>query len=129
GVAFHGGKRDTHIPKEIYVERYLVLEDERGPVTVWLIDGCLARSRYKTDYAEGGHGYVYPWVPRDEIWVEHVLARGELPFILVHEYTELRLMRDAKLEYDKAHPISSQVEYQMRECAEPVDLLCSRPRR
>jgi hypothetical protein len=129
GIAFHGGKPDTHRPKGIYQEQYITLEDDRGPVTVWLIDGCLARDRYKTDYAEGGHGYVYPWVPRDEIWVEQGIDRGELPFVVVHEYLERRLMRDAKLEYDKAHPICSQVEYRLRERSEPISLLCSRPRK
>src|SRR5262249_10640501 len=54
GVEFHGGRRDSHSPREIYVEQYIVLGDDgRDPVTVWLIDGCLARCRYKTDYAEG----------------------------------------------------------------------------
>src|SRR5205814_6845501 len=73
------------------------------------------RSFYKTDYTEGGHGYVYPWVPKGEIWVEHDLSRAELPYIVAHEYLELRLMRDEGLQYDRAHAICSEVEYELRE--------------
>lgn len=39
-------------------------------IEVWRIDGHLVRCYYKTDYTEGGHGYVYPWCPRNEIWIE-----------------------------------------------------------
>jgi hypothetical protein len=63
---------------------------------------------------EGGHGYVYPWVPRGEIWVERDLDEAEVPFILAHEYTELRLMRDAGMSYDRAHEASSRVEFDLR---------------
>ena len=86
------------MPPRIYVEQYITLPDPDGPggeVTVWLVDGAVVRDLYKTDYTEGGHGYVYPWVPKPEIWVEATLERAELPFIVAHEYLERLLMRDA----------------------------------
>src|SRR5207237_2876279 len=43
-------------------------------------------------------GYVYPWVPRPEIWIEDGVDRREVPFIVCHEYVERRLMRDARSE-------------------------------
>ena len=42
-----------------------------------LVDGNVVRCTYKTDYTEGGHGQVYPWVPKREIWVEKALDRTE----------------------------------------------------
>ena len=111
------------MPAAIYLEEYVTLPDPQGPVKVWLIDGNLARSYYKTDYTEGGHGYVYPWVPRPEVWVEDGVDRREVPFILCHEYTERRLMRDEGLDYDTAHEICSRVEFDLRKCEGAAPLL------
>ena len=72
---------------------------------VWLVKGSLVRSFYKTDYTEGGHGYVYPWVPKGEIWVEHDLSPGGTPLRPGPRVPELRLMRDKGLGYDRAHEI------------------------
>src|SRR5438477_12528769 len=114
GAKFRDGKPHKQVPDALYLERYIILPDPRGPVQVWLVDGNLARSYYKTDYTEGGHGYVYRWVPKPEIWVEWAVDRRELPFIVAHEYLELRLMRDAGVEYDPAHEICSTVEFELR---------------
>jgi hypothetical protein len=111
---FRGGRPQKRVPEEVYVRRYATLPDKDGTVTVWVVDGNIVRSLYKTDYTEGGHGYVYPWVPRDEIWIEESLDRRELPYIVAHEYLEHRLMRDAKLDYDTAHEICSRVEFKLR---------------
>jgi hypothetical protein len=118
GVAFRNGKPHRRVPDEIYLQRYIELPDPQEPVEVWLIDGNLARSYYKTDYTEGGHGYVYPWVPRQEIWVEDGVDHRELPFIVCHEYLERRLMRDEGIGYDRAHEICSKVEFDLRKRAE-----------
>jgi hypothetical protein len=123
GVAFRDGKPHKKVPDEIYLERYAELPDPKGPVEVWVIDGNLARSYYKTDYTEGGHGYVYPWVPRPEIWVEDGVDRRELPFIVTHEYLERRLMRDEEMGYDPAHEVCSKVEFDLRKRGEVKEFL------
>jgi hypothetical protein len=66
------------------------------------------------DYLEGGHGYVYKWVPLNEIWLEDVVENSEKPLILLHEYTELMLMKYKGMDYDKAHSIASKVEFEHR---------------
>ncbi len=118
GIEFRNGKPHRQVPDEVYLEPYISLPDVDGPVAVWLIDGNLARSYYKTDYTEGGHGYVYPWVPRDEIWIEDGVDHREIPFIVCHEYLERRLMRDAGMEYDPAHEACSAVEFDLRKNAD-----------
>ncbi len=114
GIAFRDGKPHQKVPNEIYLEHYLTLPDPQGPVEVWIVDGNVVRSYYKTDYTEGGHGYVYPWVPRPQIWIEDGVDRREIPFIISHEYLERRLMRDEKLDYDTAHEICSKFEFKLR---------------
>ena len=115
GVEFRDGRPHRRVPAEVYLEKYDTLPDPKGPpVEVWLVDGNLVRSHYKTDYTEGGHGHVYPWVPRREIWVEDGVGRREVPFIVCHEYLERRLMRDEGLDYDTAHEICSKAEFALR---------------
>jgi hypothetical protein len=123
GVTFRDGKPHKQVPAAIYLEEYTTLPDPQGPVRVWLIDGNLARSYYKTDYTEGGHGYVYPWVPRPEIWIEDGVDRREVPFIVSHEYLERRLMRDEGIDYDTAHAICSKVEFDLRKARGATPLL------
>ncbi len=115
GLTYRGGKPHRRTPAAVYVGEYLSLPDRTGPIAARLVDGGYVRSVYRTDYVEGGHGYVYPWVPRREIWLEHGVAAKELPFVLAHEYTELRLMRDDGLEYDPAHAIAAKVEFALRQ--------------
>jgi hypothetical protein len=129
GIEFRDGKPHKRVPQEIYLEDYLTLPDPQGPVEVWLVDGNLVRSYYKTDYTEGGHGYVYPWVPRPEIWIEDGIDHREVPFIVSHEYVERRLMRDEGLDYDTAHAISAKVEFDLRKTKGATPLLVSGHRR
>ncbi len=119
GVEFRDGKPHKHVPEKIYGELYTTIPDPEAPVRVWLVDGALVRGYYKTDYTEGGHDYVYRWVPRNEIWIEEALHPRERPFIVCHEYLERRLMRDEGIDYDRAHSICSKVEYEVRK-GEPI---------
>jgi hypothetical protein len=123
GVAFRDGKPHRQVPDEIYLDEYLTLPDPKGPVSVRLIDGNLARSYYKTDYTQGGHGFVYPWVPKSQIWIEDGVDYREIRFIVCHEYLERRLMRDKGLDYDHAHGIASRLEFDLRKGAGLTPLL------
>jgi hypothetical protein len=129
GVEFRDGKPHKQVPEAVYLEPYTTLPDTKGEVRVWLVDGNLVRSYYKTDYTEGGHGYVYPWVPKPEIWVEDGVDRREVPFIVSHEYLERRLMRDERLDYDPAHEICSKIEFALRKSAGATPLLTGGRRR
>jgi hypothetical protein len=40
-------------------------------------------------FEPGGH-FVYPWVPRNQIWIEAKLEKSELPYLVAHEYTGAR---------------------------------------
>ncbi len=114
GIEYRNGQPHKQIPDSIYLDEYLTLPDPKGPVTVRLVDGNLVRSYYKTDYTQGGHNFVYPWVPKSQIWVEDGVDHREIHFIVCHEYLERRLMRDKDLGYDYAHDIASQLEFDLR---------------
>jgi hypothetical protein len=109
-------KNNTHasVPKEVYKKKYGTIHDVSENVDVYLIDGEYVRDYYMTDYVEGGHGMVYEWVPKNEIWIEYSLNSEEIPAILLHEFLERTLMKYKKFPYVKAHMIASKVEFEHR---------------
>jgi len=125
GIEFRDGRPHKQVPDLIYLGEYITLPDPKGPVVVRLVDGNLARSYYKTDYTQGGHGYVYPWVPKPQIWVENGVDHREIHFIVCHEYLERRLMRDKGLGYDHGHEIASHLEFDLRKGHGLTPLLAS----
>ena len=106
-------KTDKKGHPKVYAKRYGHIPDE--DIDVFFVNGNEVRNRYKTDYIEGGHGYVYKWIPNKEIWIELGIHPDEVPYILLHEYTERILMKYHGIKYDKAHAIAAKVEFKMRE--------------
>ncbi len=100
-------------PEKINPKKYCVLNDSKGKISVFTVSGEAIRDRFKTDFSQGGHGYVYNWIPKLEIWLERE-EKDEYPFILAHEYVEMILMRDRKMTYDEAHDIASKIENELR---------------
>lgn len=101
--------------QDIYIEKYGDMSDDGTRVEVYLVDGEKVRNRYKTDFIEGGHGYVYPWIPNQEIWIEKgPHTDQEAPYILLHEYLERALIKYKHVPYEKAHKIAAKCEWNMR---------------
>lgn len=68
-------------------------------------------------------GGVYPWIPKDEIWVETSLDPHEMSVVVLHEYVERLLMLYHGYDYNKAHEIASWVEFQHRPNFSQEDLM------
>jgi len=98
--------------KEVYSNVYHDYFWQR--LKIYLVDGNVVRNLYKTDFVEGGHGYVYPWIPKNEIWVEKDMNTNEIPIIALHEYVERTIMKEQEEEYAYSHKVSSKVEYGFR---------------
>jgi hypothetical protein len=109
-VKMHPENVDVPPPPETYVGRYGKIEE----VDVFIVSGELVRDLFKTDYIEGGHGYVYSWIPNDEIWLEDSLPADERPFVLLHEFVERTLMKRLRLPYGEAHTFSATIEFSAR---------------
>ncbi len=82
-------------------------------VHVWLVNGRLVRSCYDIDFTEGGHDYVYEFVPRDEVWIDDDIHDNENGFVLFHELHERNLMAKG-MDYDAAHEDASRLERRYR---------------
>ncbi len=82
-------------------------------VSVWIVNGRLVRSTFDIDFTEGGHDYVYEFVPGNEVWIDDDIEEKERGYVLLHELHERNRMADG-WPYNKAHAESSRLEYRCR---------------
>ena len=102
------------IAKKLYGKKYAKIKDGKNVLNVFLVNGEVTRGLYKTDFVEAGHGYVYKWIPKDEIWVDASLKAKAVPTVILHEFVERAMMRDKNFTYQEAHPIASKIEAENR---------------
>lgn len=97
------------VPKNFYKEKIT----ENAGVAVWVVKGVLVRDLYFIDFTEGGHHFVYDFVPFKEVWIDDELNPSERSFVLLHELHERYLMYTGTT-YHHAHHSSSIIEYKCR---------------
>jgi hypothetical protein len=105
----HQGKK---LPDGHDVHDRLWKELESG-LKVWIVNGRLVRSVFDIDFTEGGHDYVYEFVPANEVWIDDAIVEPERPYVLLHELHERNRMSTG-WPYGKAHAESSRIEYRCR---------------
>jgi len=96
--------------KDVHVRLWKKLENGLG---VWIVNGRLVRSVFDLDFTEGGHDYVYEFVPENEVWIDDDVVEVERGYVLVHELHERNRMAQG-WPYEKAHSESSRLEYRCR---------------
>lgn len=108
--------------KEISVQmiKKLQIECYSKYVKVWLVDANLVRNLFYIDFTQGGHDYVYKFVPKSEVWLDDGISERERKFILLHELHERFLMANG-MDYDKAHIDSSSIEIHCRQHPEDLE--------
>lgn len=99
------------IADKIYIRK---LHSNLTTATIYLVNGNMVRSIYKHDFVIGGHGYVYQFIPLDEIWIEKDVPVEERILVLIHEAVERKLMKEQQMDYEQAHEIASKKEWQYR---------------
>lgn len=108
--------RLTHHGKELpdgrEVHQRLWKKLENG-VSIWIVNGRLVRSVFDIDFTEGGHDYVYEFVPENEVWIDDAIEDKERAYVLLHELHERNRMARG-WSYNKAHAESSRLEYRCR---------------
>lgn len=103
------------IPQETYVHRLTNYES----LQIWVINGELVRDAYFIDFTEGGHHFVYGFVPHNEVWLDDDLLPKERDFVLLHELHERHLMSKGWT-YVHAHNSASLIEYKCRHHSETL---------
>ena len=97
------------IPRELYVQKLADIESPH----IWIVRGELVRDLFFIDFTEGGHHFVYDFVPYNEVWLDNDLVPAEREYVLLHELHERCLMFKGWT-YEHAHNSSSYIEYQCR---------------
>ena len=100
------------LPDGHQVHERLWKELENG-IAVWIVSGRLVRSVFDIDFTEGGHDYVYEFVPQNEVWIDDDVAENERGYVLLHELHERNRMASG-WPYNRAHTESSRIEYRCR---------------
>jgi hypothetical protein len=100
------------LPEASHVHKRLWKKLENG-LSVWFVSGRLVRSVFDIDFTEGGHDYVYEFVPENEVWIDDDVEEEERGYVLVHELHERNRMASG-LPYSQAHAESSRLEYHCR---------------
>ncbi len=96
--------------REVHERLWKKLENS---VSVWIVNGRLVRSAFDIDFTEGGHDYVYEFVPRNEVWIDDAIEEKERGYVLLHELHERNRMAEG-LPYSEAHSESSRLEFRCR---------------
>jgi len=90
-------------------------------IQVWIVRGELVRDLFFIDFTEGGHHFVYDFVPTNEVWLDDNLTSSEIKYVLLHELYERNLMMTKGMSYSVAHDHASLIEYFCRKHTNKLD--------
>jgi len=82
---------------------------KKNGLTVHFVDGSTVRRFLDPRFVCGGHDKVYDYVPRNQVWIDALMNRRDLPHVLLHEITERRLMAKG-MSYEAAHEFATAEE-------------------
>jgi hypothetical protein len=86
----------------------------KGNINIWIVDGFVIRRDIFGEFLYGGNPQRYPWIPKDEIWIDNAISAEEFKYTLIHEINERDLMATKGMSYSEAHDSSSAVERRIR---------------
>lgn len=109
-VIAESGRKD---PGNVHIRLLNKITYNGEELEIWTVSGRLVRSAYYIDFTEGGHHFIYSFVPKNEVWLDDDISADERPFVLLHELNERMLMRQG-LTYTRAHKRSSKLEWESR---------------
>lgn len=114
GIAIKKRRKDIEFVHKRPLKKY------SRKVRVWIVDGEAVRDLFYIGFTEGGHGYVYSFIPKDEVWIDNDVEFDEIKLILLHELHERALMIKG-MKYEDAHKDSSKIEYYCRHHPKELD--------
>lgn len=103
---------------------YLKRLDKIGPVTAWIVDGQQIRKSIDEEFTNFGQHYRFPFIPRDEFWIDREFGPGEQQFFIDHLLIEHRLMASG-MSYDRALERADAVERKERRKTELIKEVAS----
>lgn len=113
--------------KDAIHREFVRFTDDTDPadrLKIYLVDGEEVRKEH-IEFVSGGHGFVYNYIPKDEIWIDENQKSkpADMEATIKHEIFEVRKMRDEGLTYEEAHELANDMEKEQRQKDEPVKKL------
>jgi hypothetical protein len=75
--------------------------DTRGDLQIWIVDGSYVRGHLDEEFTNFGQHYRFPFIPKNELWLDVEAEHDERAFFIDHLLVEHRLMAQG-VPYDKA---------------------------
>ncbi len=93
---------------------------EQDELKIYLVDGEAVR-RDHIEFVSGGHGYVYDYIPKEEVWIDDNQKDkpSDMEATITHELYEIKKMRENGLSYNEAHELANVVESEKRNNEQP----------
>jgi len=115
-ILFGTEKSDSTINKKSrYVNFiYRIPVSEQNGKKIWIVDGLVVRREIYPEFLYGGNSERYPFIPKNEIWIDHAISAEEYTYTVAHELHERDLMATQGLSYFDAHDSSLALERRMR---------------
>jgi len=98
---------------------YVRQVDERGDLKVWIVDGSYIRGHIDEEFTNFGQHFRYPYIPLNELWMDHEARDDERQFFVDHLLVERRLMAQG-VPYEKALEAADREERKHRRRAGDV---------
>jgi hypothetical protein len=71
---------------------YVKKDETIGDLQVWIVDGIYIRGHVDEEFTNFGQHYRYPYIPKDELWLDQEAEHDERRFFIDHLLVEHRLM-------------------------------------
>lgn len=94
---------------QAYIKKIGVFE----PYTVWLVDGEYIRKEMDENFVEFEHHIHLPFIPKNELWIDHETHSRERRFFIENALTE-RALVDAGIPEKEAHAKANHRELRER---------------
>jgi hypothetical protein len=110
----HSVENQSADKPEIKNEIYRVPLNEIEGQKIWIVDGYAVRREIYPEFLFGGNDERYPFIPKNEIWIDNAISVLEYEYTLKHELHERYLMAVKGFSYAEAHDSSLALELHMR---------------
>jgi hypothetical protein len=101
---------------------YLTNVEERGGITIWIVDGTFVRTHIDEEFTNYGQHYAFTFIPANEFWIDREGKPDEMQFFISHLLVEHALMAKG-MSYDDALDSADRAELKERKKAGDVERL------
>jgi hypothetical protein len=113
--ALRSGARERKIIRLPYLKKL----GQRGPISIWQVDGSYIRTHKDEEFTNYGQHYSFPYIPKNEFWIDQGISPEEQKFFVKHMSVEYRLGKQG-IDVDTAREKADKVEDDERKRAGDV---------